>query len=186
MVGDLVAFGFEALLAELVDETAQASPRDEHREDLVTPLPRPLLLHSLQHGAIARLPLRRPIRRPIPPELPYRAPRLVNVRVLGQADVPRRDARAAKRAQRELGDAAGQARIGVDGVVGGVEGREVVEGRRGQELPVGLREGVEGLAAEVGDVEVGDSGVFTVSLLVLAFLDCVQQDGEDENTCKDR
>ena len=55
--------------------------------------------------------------------------------------------------------------VGIDGVVSFIEGLKKVEGGPGEELPVRLGEGVEGLAAEVGDIEVSDFGVLAVEVL---------------------
>ena len=52
--------------------------------------------------------------------------------------------------------------VGVDGVVDGVEGREVVEGRRGEEVLLGWGEGVEVLPAALGYVVVGCFAVLAV------------------------
>lgn len=174
VVGDLVALGVEAVLAELVDETAEPGARHENGHDLLfsslrpaapccccccSPPP-PLRAQGLQHGPVAALALVGAVGRPVAPELADGAARLVDVRVARHAGVGRRDGLAAKRAQGEVDNVPGKRRVGVDGGVGGVERSEVVEGRRGEELPVVLGEGVEGLAAEVRHVEVRDSCVF--------------------------
>lgn len=52
--------------------------------------------------------------------------------------------------------------VGVDGVVYGVESREVVEGRGGEEALLGWGQGVEVLPAAVGYVVVGCFAVLAV------------------------
>lgn len=63
-------------------------------------------------------------------------------------------------------DGAGKLGIPINGVVHLLEGVEKVEGRSCKEFPVVLGKCVEGLATEVGDVEVRDFGVLTVNLSV--------------------
>jgi hypothetical protein len=61
-------------------------------------------------------------------------------------------------------DGAGKLGILIDGVIHLLEGVEKVEGRSCKEFPVVLGEGVEGLATEVGDVEVRDFSVLAMNL----------------------
>jgi hypothetical protein len=60
-----------------------------------------------------------------------------------------------------LEDDAGQLGVGLDGVIYIVQRVQVVEGWTRQPLPVGLWQGIEGLSAHMGALEVGDLGILS-------------------------
>lgn len=124
--------------------------------------------HAATHRTVAGLTLCGTLGRPIAVELADSAPRFIDVPVLSDANPwLRHDLVVAlfgvivllEASKAEPNNIAGELGIGVNGGVDLVQCLEVVEGRSGKHLPVGLGQGVEGLTAQMGAVKVCDPAV---------------------------
>lgn len=175
MVGDFVTLSDVAVLAQVEDESAQSGSGHQDFQRLRLPSLFPLLLDGLHDGSVACGPLLAAGLCPIAIELANGAPRLVNIRVLRDADPLTRHGglglrgsggNRAERLQTRLSNGARQDGVGLYGLVDAFERVQKVERRRRQQLPVGLGEGVKGLPTEVGDVEMGDFGILTEGMFL--------------------
>ena len=130
---------------------------------------------GLHDKAIASLSLCSSRRGPIPVELTDSASRLVNIRMFRNPSPFLRHGRFftfwvschhAERLKAKASDGTSQLGVLIDSIIGLLEGLEKVEWRCSQKFPLLLRKGVEGLASEVSDIEVGDFGVLAMNISV--------------------